>query len=308
MAKEYDLVIIGAGPGGLSAGLYAARSRLKCVALEKRVPGGQITDTERVDNYPGFPDGVLGVELGQLMHQQAERAGMEMEYAEVTSLTLEGNSKRVATTEGGYLAKAVIITSGANPMKLGVPGESEFTGRGVSYCSVCDGPFFTGKPIAVVGGGDSAVEEGDYLTRFASQVTLVHRRDELRATKVLQERAFSNKKMDFRWNTVVEAIRGSSVVSALELRDVKTGQKATLEVPAVFIYVGLRPNIEFLNGLIKLDSGGHIAVNLWMETQVPGIFAAGDVRCNSAKQVVSAAGDGATAAIAAERYIKEWRP
>lgn len=308
MAKEYDLVIIGAGPGGLTAGLYAARSRLECVALEKRVPGGQITDTERVENYPGFPDSVLGVELGQLMHQQAERAGMEMEYAEVTSLTLEGTYKRVATTEGDYLAKAVIITSGANPMKLGVPGEAELTGRGVSYCSVCDGPFFTDKPIAVVGGGDSAVEEGDYLTRFGSKVTVIHRRDQLRATKVLQERAFANPKMDFRWNTVVEAIRGNNVVAALELRDVKTGEKASLEVPAIFIYVGLRPNIEFLHGLIKLDSGGHIAVNLWMETAVPGIFAAGDVRCNSAKQVVSAAGDGATAAIAAERYIKEWKP
>jgi len=307
MAEEYDLIIIGAGPAGLTAGLYAARSRLKTLAVERRIPGGQITDTERVENYPGFPQGVSGVELGTLMHQQAERAGMETAYSEVTSLTLEGNYKRVTTSDGDYLAKAVIITSGADPAKLGVPGEAELTGRGVSYCAVCDGPFFTDKPIAVVGGGDSAVEEGDYLTRFASKVTIIHRRDQLRATQVLQERAFANPKIEFLWDTVVDAVLGSEAVTAVETRNVKTGEKGRLEVPAVFIYVGLHPNIEFLGGLLKLDPGGHIPVNLWMETEIPGIYAAGDVRQHSARQVVSAAGDGATAAIAAERYLKEWK-
>lgn len=305
MDGAYDVIIIGGGPAGLSAGLYAARARLSTLLIEKGIFGGQIANAERVDNYPGFPDGISGYELGELMHRQAKKYGVETVAAEVIGIELVERGKVIRTTEGEFLAKAVILAGGAEPNRLGVPGEEKFVGKGVSYCATCDGPFFREQMVAVVGGGDSAVEEGILLTRFASKVILIHRRNQLRASKLLQERAFANKKMEFLWDTVVEEILGDDKVKGLRVRNVKTGQGKNLEVSAVFIYVGLHPSTDYLSGLLSLYGEGHIPTNEEMETEIPGIFAAGDIRKNSSRQVITAAGDGATAALSAERYLSE---
>ncbi len=303
--KEYDIVIVGAGPAGLTAGLYAARARRKTILFERKVTGGQIATTSDVENYPGFPDGINGFDLGQAMQRQAEKFGLEMAYADVTDVVFNAEGKRhlVKTSEGDYLAKAVILTGGADYNKLGVQGEEELTGFGVSYCATCDAAFFKDQEVAVVGGGDAAMDEGLFTTRYASKAYVIHRRDQLRASKILQERAFANPKMEFVWNTVVEAIEGEGKVERLRLRNVKTGETSVLPVSAIFIFIGLTPNSQYLQGKLKLDNGGHAYVNLWMETDVPGVFAAGDLRVDSARQVVAAAGDGATAAIRADHYI-----
>lgn len=302
--EHYDIVIIGAGPAGLAAGLYAARARHRTILLERNVTGGQIALTSTVENYPGL-DEVNGFDLGQQMQRQAEKYGMETGYTEVTGLEQRDGLHVVHTKDGDYTAKAVIITGGADYNRLGVPGEEELTGKGVSYCATCDAAFFKDQVCAVVGGGDAAMDEGLFVTRYASKVYVIHRRDELRASKILQERAFANPKMEFVWDTVVEAIEGEDGVERLKLRNVKTNEESALDVAAVFIFVGLTPNTDYLDGLVKLDAGKHIYVNEWMETEVPGLFAAGDVRVNSARQVVSAAGDGATAAIRADHYISD---
>lgn len=302
--REYDDVVIGGGPAGLAAGLYAARARRRTALLEKGVIGGQISLTELVENYPGVPS-VNGFDLGQTMHKQAESYGMETEYAEVTGLERQGKKWRVSTQEDEFLAKAVIITSGADYNKLGVPGEERLTGRGVSYCATCDAAFFKDQDVAVVGGGDSAVEEGMFAARFASKVTVIHRRDELRASRILQERAFANPKMHFLWNTVVTEILGEDQVTALCLYNRATDAESTMPVAAVFVFIGHHPNTGFLRGLVDMDNGGHILVDDWMATALPGLFAAGDVRQNSARQVATSVGDGVTAAIAAEHYISE---
>ncbi|MEX0787109.1 MAG: thioredoxin-disulfide reductase, partial [Dehalococcoidia bacterium] len=291
--QHYDIVIIGAGPAGLAAGLYAARARRHTILLERNVTGGQIALTSTVENYPGL-DEVNGFDLGQMMQRQAEKYGMETGYTEVTGLDRRDGLHVVHTKAGDYTAKAVIITGGADYNRLGVPGEEELTGKGVSYCATCDAAFFKDQVCAVVGGGDAALDEGLFVTRYASKVHVIHRRDALRASKILQERAFANPKMEFIWDTVVEAIEGEDGVERLQLRNVKTNEESTLDVGAVFIFVGLTPNTDYLEGIVKLDAGRHIYVNEWMETEVPGLFAAGDVRANSARQVVSAAGDGAT--------------
>ena len=303
----YDVIIIGGGPAGLSAGLYAARARLSTLLIEKGILGGQIANAEHVENYPGFPEGISGFELGQAMHQQATKYGLETAFAQVTAIELAEKGKVVKTTEGEYLAKALILATGAEPNRLGVPGEERLLGHGVSYCATCDGPLFQDKVVAVIGGGDSAVEEGILLTKFASRVILIHRRDQLRATKLLQQRSFGNQKMEFLWDTVVEEILGQDKVEGLSLRNVKTGQRSTLEVSGVFIYVGLHPNTEFLRGLLSLDAQGQVATNEGMETEIAGIFAAGDIRQNSSRQVITAAADGATAALSAERFLSEQR-
>ena len=300
--RQYDIVIIGAGPAGLAAGLYAARARRKTVLLERGVTGGQIALTSVIENYPGM-DEVDGFELGQLMQRQAEKYGMTTAAAEVTGLERRNGTHIVHTNDGDYEAKAVILTGGAEYNRLGVPGEERLTGKGVSYCATCDAAFFNDQAVAVVGGGDAAMDEGLFVTRYASKVSVIHRRDELRASKILQERAFANEKMAFIWDTVVTAIEGEDGVERLQLRNVKTGAASTLDVAAVFIFIGLSPNTGYLRDQLKMDEGGHIYVNEWMETEVPGLFAAGDVRVNSARQVVSAAGDGATAAIRADHYI-----
>lgn len=305
MNEEYDVVIIGGGPAGLSAGIYAARARLKSLLIERGVVGGQIADAELVENYPGFAEGVSGFELGQLMHQQATRYGLETLLAEATGLELQGEKKAVVTTKGKFTTKAVIIASGSQRRKLGIPGEEEFTGKGVSYCATCDAPFFKEEPVAVVGGGDAAITEALYLAKFASRVKVIHRRNELRATRILQEKALSESKLEFIWNTVVEEIEGKDKVKRLKLSNVITGEKSTLDVAGVFISVGLKPNTDYLKGGLPLDAAGYIITNEKMETGIPGIFAAGDVRLNSARQAITAAGDGATAAIYAKRFITE---
>ncbi len=302
--QEYDVVIIGGGPAGLATGLYAARGRHRTVLLEKGVVGGQISLTELVENYPGVPT-INGFDLAQMMQKQAESYGMESEYVEVQGIVREGKKWRIATTASDYMAKAVILTSGAEYDRLGVPGEERLTGRGVSYCATCDAAFFKGQDVAVVGGGDAAMDEGLFTSRFAEKVTVIHRRDELRASRILQERAFANPKMQFSWNTVVEEVLGDELVTGVRIRNVVTGEVSELPVAAVFIFIGQHPNTGFLKGLVKTDSGGHALVDDWMATDQPGIFAAGDVRQNSARQVASSVGDGVTAAIAADHYITD---
>ena len=302
--KHYDIIIIGAGPAGLAAGLYAARARRRTILLERKVTGGQIALTSVVENYPGFEE-VDGFELGQAMQRQAEKYGMETGYTEVTGLERCDGLHVVHTKDGDYTAKTIILTGGADYDRLGVPGEEGFTGKGVSYCATCDAAFFKDQVCAVVGGGDAAMDEGLFVARYASKVHLIHRRDQLRASKILQERAFANPKMEFVWNTVVTEVQGQDAVERLQLRNVKTDEESTLDVAAIFIFIGLSPNTGYLKGQLRMDAGGHIYVNEWMETEIPGLFVAGDVRVNSARQVVSAAGDGATAAIRADHYITD---
>jgi len=301
--KPYQLIIVGGGPAGLSAGIYAARSKLHTLLIEKAGLGGQILNAEIVENYPGFPQGISGAELGSLMAQQAEKQGLPTAMAEVQGLRIQGKEKIVDTSEGQYRAQAVIIAGGSEHSKLGVYGEEAFLGRGVSYCSMCDGAFFRDEVVAVVGGGNVALNEALFLTRFASKVIVIHRRDQLRATKILQGRAFNQPKIEFIWDTVVDSIAGDRQVRELILRSVNTGEKSSLKVSGVFVAVGLRPNTGYLKGLLALNEGGFISVNGQMETEVPGLFAAGDIRAGSIRQVVSAAGDGATAAIGAERFL-----
>ena len=305
MKKDYEVIIIGGGPAGLSAGLYTSRARLGSLLIEKMGVGGQIADAEQVDNYPGFPQGIGGFELGQLMHQQATEYGLETLLAEVTGIELQERQKVVKTTEGNFATKAVIIASGSERRKLGIPGEEKFTGKGVSYCATCDAPLFREKPVAVVGGGDAAITEAIYLAKFASKVTVIHRRDQLRASRILQEKAFADPKIEFLWNTVVDEIEGTDLVQRIRLRQVKTGEKSTLDISGVFISVGLKPNTDYLKGVLPLDAAGYIITNDKMETEIPGILAAGDIRRNSARQAITAAGDGATAAIYAERFIMQ---
>ena len=300
--KEYEIVIIGGGPAGLAAGLYAARARRKTVLLEKGVIGGQISLTEIVENYPGVPS-INGFDLAQAMLNQAESYGMETQIVETTALERDGKMWLVRTAQDEYLARAVIVTVGADYNKLGVPGEERLTGRGVSYCATCDAAFFKGQHVAVVGGGDAAMDEGLFTTRHVDKISVIHRRDRLRASAILQERAFANPKMEFVWNTVVTEILGEEAVTGVRLRNRETGEDSSLDVAAVFIFIGQHPNTDFLRGLVPTDEGGHAVVNEWMETELPGLYVAGDARRNSARQVVSSSGDGATAAIAAEHYL-----
>jgi len=303
--KEYDVIIIGGGPAGLSAGIYTSRARLNSLLIERGVVGGQIADAEMVENYAGFAEGVSGVELGQLMQRQAAKYGLNITIAEVTGLELKKEKRVVNTTKGDFTAKAVIIASGSERSKLGTPGERELTGKGVSYCATCDAPFFKEKPIAVVGGGDIAITEALHLAKFASKVVVIHRRDRLRATRILEERARAEPKIEFLWDTVVEKIEGEDMVKRLNLRQVKTGKKSNLDVAGVFIATGFKPNTDYLKGFLPLDKAGFIKTNDRMETEIPGIFAAGDIRLNSARQAITAAGDGAAAAVNAEKFISQ---
>lgn len=301
----YDVVIIGGGPAGLTAGLYTARARRSCLLIEKALLGGQIANTELVENFPGFPDGISGFELGQLIHQQATKYGLATVTAEATGIEPQDGQMVVKTTAGDFITRAVIIAGGSRWQTLGIPGEAEFTGKGVSFCATCDAPFFSEQPVAVVGGGDAAITEALHLAKFAARVTVIHRRHELRATRVLQERAFAEPKIEFRWDNTVDSIEGEDFVKRVRLNQVPTGEKSALEVAGVFIAIGFRPDTDYLKGILPLDAMGHIITNEKMETEIPGIYAAGDIRRNSARQAITAAGDGATAAINAEKYLTE---
>ena len=304
MPSTYDIIIIGGGAAGFTAGLYAARDRCTALVVERFSAGGQVLNCEHIENYPGFPDGIAGYSLGPTLQQQAANMGVEMKLAEVQSLRLDGDTKVLQTDDGELRTKAVIIACGSSFTKLGIPGEEAFVGKGVSHCASCDGSFFMNEPVAVIGGGDAALDEGIHLTQYVSQVTVIHRRDQLRACSLLQERARANEKLQFRWNTVVRAIEGDSGVQRLQLEDVKTGKRSQLDVTGAFIFAGLTPNTEFLKDVVPLNESGYIVTDLWMRTSVPGVFAAGDVRADSSRQLISAAGDGATAALAAIRYCR----
>jgi thioredoxin reductase (NADPH) len=302
---RYDVIIIGAGPAGLSAAIYAARSGMKAAVMEKGIVGGQITVTEDVENYPGFEHAISGYDLTETMRKQAARFGAEFIEAEVTAVGLEGKCKIIATHDQEYRAKSIIFCSGASPRRLNVPGEERLTGRGVSYCATCDGALYRGKKVAVIGGGDSAIEEGMFLTKFAEKVYVIHRRDALRAQYIIQQRAFKNPKMEFIWDTVVQEIKGEQKVSELELYNRKTDKISFLPVDGAFIYVGILPNTTLLESRLTLDTSGFVITDEYMHTNIPGIFAAGDIRSKVLRQVVTATSDGAIAAWSAEKWVEE---
>ena len=305
---DYDLIIAGGGPAGLTAGLYAARGMLRTLLLEKMTPGGQAATTFLIENYPGFPEGISGPDLAQAMENQAKKFGLAVTYGEVKKISFQEPLWEVEYEDRKLLAKAVIVASGVEPKKLGVPGEETLRGRGVSYCATCDGPFFKDQEIGVVGGGDSAVEEALYLTRFSTKVYLIHRRNALRAEKIIQERTFQNPKIEILWDTVVTRVLGDSGVDGLELQNVKTKALRTLKVGGVFFYVGWLSNTAFLKGIVNLDEQGYVVTDDRMATSAPGVFAAGDVRKKLLRQIATAVGDGAMAAFAAEHYIesRQW--
>ncbi len=303
MNNKYDVVIIGGGPAGLTAGIYTSRDKLKSLIINKGIIGGNINNAESIDNYPGFPEGVNGSELAELMHQQAKKYGLESMIAEATAIDIEGEDKVIKTASGDFVARAVIIAGGSEKVKLDIPGEKEFTGRGVSYCTTCDGPFFRDKRVVVIGGGNSAIYEALHLAKFASNISIIHRRDRLRATAILQDKARAETKIEFILNTIVKAIEGKDFVQKLLLKNVKTGEQSTLETDGVFISIGLKPNTDYLKDLLPLDKQGHIITDKHMSTKIAGIFAAGDIRSGSIRQITTAAGDGTIAAISAKKFI-----
>ncbi|CAH0235892.1 Thioredoxin reductase [Peribacillus sp. Bi96] len=303
--KIYDVVIIGAGPAGMTAAVYTSRANLSTLMLERGVPGGQMANTEEVENYPGF-DTILGPELSTKMFDHAKKFGAEYAYGDVKEIIDGEEYKTIIAGSKEFKARSIIISSGAEYKKIGVPGEKELGGRGVSYCAVCDGAFFKQKELFVIGGGDSAVEEGVYLTRFASKVTIVHRRDELRAQKILQDRAFANEKIDFIWNhTLKEINEEGGKVGGVTLVSTVNGEETKMDADGVFIYIGMLPLTKPFEKLGILNATGYIETNDLMETRVPGIFAAGDVREKTLRQIVTATGDGSIAAQAAQHYVEE---
>ena len=307
--REYDLVVVGGGVAGLTAGLFGARYGLKTIILEKMMTGGQIINVEQIENYPGFPQGISGAELGLFIQQQAMDNGCEVDMAEVTRLVPQPPYFTLETTDEAFHAKAIILAVGSTLRRLGVPGEEEYEGRGVSYCATCDGPLFAGKDVGVVGGGDSAADEALTLTQYASRVILFHRRDQLRAQQVLRDRVLAQPQIEVRWNTEVTEVLGSEKgVSGVRVQDTRTGETSEVGLAGLFIYVGLEPNTAFLRGVVELDNAGHIVTDISMQTSLPGIYAAGDIRQKSAAQVLTSAADGATAAIHAASYIasRQW--
>ena len=301
--KEYDLVIIGAGPAGLTAGLYAARARMNVLLLEKAVPGGQVLVTDWVENYPGFPEGISGYDLAEKMRIQAQDLGLEIETAQVHALNLSADIKEIVLKDRSIHAKSLIIASGASPKKLGI-GEDKYMGKGISFCATCDAPFFKEKTVVAIGGGDTAVQEAIFLTKFAKKVFLVHRRDELRAAKILQERAFANDKIEFVWDSVATGVQGLFGIEGVHVKNVKTNKETTLKADGCFIWVGILPNGEFIKDSVKTDEFGFIIADANMQTSVPGVYVAGDVRDTPLRQIATAVGDGAIAAVCAEHYIE----
>jgi thioredoxin reductase (NADPH) len=303
--SSYQLIIIGGGPAGLTAGLYAARARLNVVLLEKGASGGQVLNTDWIDNYPGFIDGLSGFDLAEKMTAHAARFGLETKLAEVASMDLAGPVKKIFLEGGEVLtSQAVIITTGARPNMVGIPGEKELTGKGVSYCATCDAPFYRNLEIAVIGGGDTAIQEAIHLTKFASKVSVIHRRDELRATKIIQEKAFANNKIEFIWNSVATEVIGDKEVEGLKLEN-KNGDQSTLAVQGVFVLIGTRPNNEMLP-VDQLDmEDGFIKTDMEMKSSLPGVMAAGDICSKTVRQVVNAAGEGAVACLSVEDYLTD---
>ncbi|CAO0824110.1 Thioredoxin reductase [Desulfarculales bacterium] len=300
-----DLVIVGAGPAGLTAGLYAARTRLNTLLLERLSPGGQVLNTHWVENWPGDVAGVSGFDLSDRFRDHALKFGLEIKSSEVKGLRVEGGFKVLETDYGPLRGKAVILALGASPRKLGVPGEAELAGRGVSYCGTCDGPFYRDKVVVAFGGGNTAAEEAAFLTKFASKVYLVHRRDELRACKALCERVDANPLIEVLWSHVPLAIEGQDGVESVLLKDLKTGQGKRLAAEGAFVFIGTVPSTGFLRGTVEMDPEGFIITDLGMQTSLPGVYAAGDCRSSILRQIVVAAGDGAVASFAAQRYLEE---
>jgi len=308
MSGVYDIIIIGGGPAGLTAGIYSARARMKTLLLEKMICGGQVLMADLIENFPGFPCGTNGPELANLMLKQAETVGLGISVRDVKKITLKKSEKDpfvIETTEGDtFKALSVIISTGANWSALGVPGEERLRGRGVSYCATCDGPLFKNKDIVVVGGGDTALGDAIFLTRFANKVTVVHRRDRLRATQIIQERALMNKKIELCLKSVVTEVTGNAKVEGIKVKNVSTNEKKSIKADGVFVLIGLSPNSGIFKELLKLDEKGYIESDEDIRTSVDGIFACGDVRKKSLRQIVTAAGEGATAAVSAERYVE----
>jgi thioredoxin reductase (NADPH) len=305
LKEVYDIVIIGGGPAGLTAGIYAARDNLDTLVIEKNFPGGQVGITEMVENYPGFPDGILGGDLSEKMFQHARKFGVQVKNGICSKIESDGKYKIVSFNDMQIKAKAVIMASGAKPLHLNVSGENKFLGRGISFCATCDGAFYKDKVVAVIGGGDSAVEEGHYLTKFAKKVYVVHRRDKLRAAKILQERAFANPKMEFVYNCVVKEVKGEQKIEAITLYNKVEDKEFDLTVDGVFVFIGWTADTEILKGIVEMDDSGFIKTDEHMATNIPGIFSAGDNRLKELRQIVTAVADGAIAAKSAEKYIED---
>lgn len=303
-ANDYDVLVIGAGLAGMTAAMYASRYGMRTGLMERMMGGAQIINIENIENFPGFPQGVSGAELGPAVQEQAMDAGAEFIMGEVESISRDGDFKLVETDSGGYRAKAVIVAAGSSLRQLGIPGEEEMFGRGVSHCATCDGPLYMDQVVGVVGGGDSAVDEALTLTEYAERVLLFHRRDQLRAHQAIQDRLLNNRKIEVVWNTVVEEVLGEDTVTAVRTRDVATNAENVVGLTGLFVYVGLEPNSSLVSNLVEVDNAGHIPVNISMETPVAGLYAVGDIRQNSVSQLASAVGDGATAAISAFNFIR----
>ena len=304
MNSIYDVIIIGAGPAGLTAGLYTSRAKLRTLIIEKELLGGELMNRDLIENYPSYPDGILGPDLGSNMMTQVMNYGTEMQFGEVERIEVEDKNRIVKTSQGDYLTKSIIIAGGAHYKKLGVPGEQEFADKGVFYCATCDGPRFANKGVAVAGGGDSGITEALFLARMVSKVVVIEMLPQLTATKVLQERAFSDPKIDITCGSKIEAICGDNQVKSLDVIDIETGERSSIAVDGILVHVGVEANTEYLKGSVPLDEKGQILVNEKMETEIPGIFAAGDIRHNSLMQITTAVGDGATAALSLEKYLE----
>jgi thioredoxin reductase (NADPH) len=308
MASDYDVLIVGGGLAGMTAGMYASRHGLRTGIVERMMGGASIINVEKVENFPGFPEGIMGADLAAMTQEQAMTSGTEFVMGEVSGISASGDYHVVSSDSGNLQAKVVIVAAGSTLRLLGIPGEEEFTGRGVSQCATCDGPLYSGEVVGVVGGGDSAADEALVLAQYADRVLLFHRGNELRAQQELVNRVLADPKIEVVWNTVIEEVLGENTVSGVSTTNLATGEKGARELSGLFVYVGLSPNGNLVDGLLDTDASGHIPVNVSMETALPGVYAVGDIRQHSSSQLVSAAGDGATAAIAAFRYIsgKSW--